>query len=213
VVREGLLGRIVEAEFHYDRYRNYVEAKTWKEEAAPGVGILYNLGSHILDQILQLFGKPDWVDARLGARRPGGQVADFYDIRLSYTDKLVIAKSSYLVREQGPQYLLHGIKGSYAKFGIDPQEEALKAGVIPGGANWGAESKDQWGKLNTDLVTGHFEGPFESERGNYPAFYQNLYDVIRHNASLAVKPEESLEVIRLIEVAHESNERKAAIRF
>src|SRR6478736_701015 len=132
VVKEGLVGKIVEAEIHYDRFRNYIEANTWKEEAGPGSGILYNLGSHMLDQVLVLFGKPESVSAKIGIQRPGGKVDDFYDLRLSYKDLNVIVKSSYLVREPGPIYILHGVNGSFIKYGLDPQEEALKVHQIPG---------------------------------------------------------------------------------
>jgi predicted dehydrogenase len=111
VIDEKLLGRLVECEIHYDRFRNYIEPNTWKEEAAPGTGILYNLGSHLIDQALTLFGMPLYVDARLGIQRTGGRVVDFFDIRLDYDDKLVILKSSYLVREQGPRFTLHGTEG------------------------------------------------------------------------------------------------------
>ena len=116
VVKEGLVGKLAELETHYDRYRNYVEENTWKEEAKPGVGILYNLGSHMLDQVLVLFGSPDEVDARMGIHRPQGKVEDYYDIRLQYKDFQVIVKSSYLVRELGPRYVLHGIDGSFVKY-------------------------------------------------------------------------------------------------
>src|SRR5205085_381538 len=96
VVQEKLVGPIVEMEVHYDRFRNYIEQGTWKEESAPGTGILYNLGSHMLDQVIALFGMPAYADARMGIQRPGGRVDDYYDIRLEYPHMNVIVKSSYL---------------------------------------------------------------------------------------------------------------------
>jgi len=213
VIKEGLVGKIVEFETHYDRFRNYIEPNTWKEEAKPGKGILYNLGSHMLDQVLVLFGKPNEVDARIGIQRPGGAVDDFYDIRLSYNDLLVIVKSSYLVREQGPRYILHGTQGSFVKYGIDPQEQDLKDGKLPNVAGWGKEDEQWWGKINSTINGLHVEEKIETQPGNYKEFYDNLYDAIRNQKPLVVKPEEAKEVIRLIEVCYESNRLKKAIKF
>ncbi|MFZ6010425.1 MAG: Gfo/Idh/MocA family oxidoreductase [Bacteroidota bacterium] len=211
IIKKKSLGHLVEFEAHYDRYRNYVEANTWKEEPGKGVGILYNLGSHMIDQVLSLFGKPAAVDARLGIQRPGGKVDDYYDIRMEYPGLLVILKSSYLVREPGPRYILHGVDGSFVKYGIDPQEQSLKDGVIPGTAGWGTEEKKYWGKLNTQVDGDHYEGLVETEPGNYLLFYDNVYEAVRDNKPLIVKPEESLQGICVIEAALESNRLKKSI--
>lgn len=213
VIDEKWVGKIVEFEAHYDRFRNYIESNTWKEEEGIGKGILYNLGSHMLDQALVLFGMPDEVDARVGIQRPGGRVDDFYDIRLQYKDLNVIIKSSYLVREQGPRYILHGTEGSFiTSSGIDPQEQALKEKKIPGSAGWGTHDKESWGKLNTTVNGLHVEGKIETIPGNYMAFYQNLYEVIREGGPLDVKPEQARDVIILIEAAYESNRQRRAIK-
>ena len=212
VVENQWVGKIAEFELHYDRYRNYIEANTWKEEQGPGSGILYNLGSHMLDQVLVLFGMPLEVDARVGIQRPNGKVEDFYDIRMHYKDFHAIVKSSYLVREATPRYILHGTEGSFIKYGIDPQEQALKDGKIPGSAGWGTEGKDLWGKLNATVGGLHFEGSVETLAGDYTQFYKNLYDSIRDGKPLAVKPEESRNVIRLIEACYESNRFRKAIK-
>ncbi|MGC3947252.1 MAG: Gfo/Idh/MocA family oxidoreductase [Chryseolinea sp.] len=211
VVEQGLVGKIAEFELHYDRFRNYIEANTWKEETAPGTGILYNLGSHMLDQVVVLFGMPDEVDARLGVQRPGGRVDDFYDIRLRYKTFHVIVKSSYLVRESMPRYILHGTEGSFVKFGIDPQEQALKDGRVPGSPGWGSEPVSAWGTVNTSISGLHITGTVETIPGNYLAYYSNVYEAIRNNMTLAVKPEESRDVIRLIEACIDSNARRAAV--
>ncbi len=213
VIDEKLVGKIVEFEAHYDRYRNYIESNTWKEEEGIGKGILYNLGSHMLDQALVLFGIPDEVDARVGIQRPGGRVDDFYDIRLQYKDLNVIIKSSYLVREQGPRYILHGTEGSFiTSSGVDPQEQALKEKKIPGSAGWGTHDKEYWGKLNSTVNGLHVEGKIETIPGNYMTFYQNLYEVIREGKPLEVKPEQARNVITLIEAAYESNRQRKAIK-
>jgi scyllo-inositol 2-dehydrogenase (NADP+) len=213
ILQEKMLGRVVECEMHYDRYRNYIEANTWKEESDIGTGILYNLGSHMLDQVLVLFGMPNYVDARMGIQRTGGRVIDYYDIRIEYEGINVIVKSSYLVREQGPMYRINGTEGSYVKFGIDPQEQALKEKKVPGTPGWGTEPQEYWGKLNTSVHGTHFEGVIETVPGNYLKFYDNVFDAIRLNKPLAVKAEEARHVIRLIEASIESNQRKAAVKI
>lgn len=213
VVEKKLVGKIVEFEAHYDRYRNVVDSNTWKEEAKPGVGILYNLGSHMLDQVLVLFGMPAEVDARLGIQRPGGKVEDFYDIRLHYNGFLVIVKSSYLVREPGPRYILHGVDGSFVKYGLDPQEQSLKEAKIPGTPGWGQESKEFWGKINSSIQGLHVDGTIETLPGNYLSFYQNVYEAIREGKPLAVKHQESLHLIQLIEACQESNKRHQAVKI
>jgi len=213
IIQDKLLGGIAEFELHYDRYRNYIEANTWKEESAPGTGILYNLGSHMLDQVLVLFGVPREIDARIGIQRPGGKVDDFYDIRLQYNGFHAIVKSSYLVREAVPRYIIHGTNGSFIKYGIDPQEQALKEGKIPGSTSWGWEPKECWGKLNTNIGSLHVEGQVETLPGNYLSFYKNIYEVLREGQDLAVKPEESRDVIKIIEACIESNSLRKAIKI
>ncbi len=213
VIENKLIGKLVEFEAHYDRFRNYIEPNTWKEEKAIGTGILYNLGSHMLDQILVLFGMPVEVDARVGIQRPGGQVDDFYDIRLHYKGFHAIVKSSYLVREQGPRYMLHGTEGSFTKYGTDLQEQALKDGGVPGSPGWAVENKEFWGKLNTSIGGVHMEGNIETIPGNYLGFYQNVYEAIREGKPLDVKPEESRDVIKLIEACYESNQLHKAIKL
>jgi predicted dehydrogenase len=213
VLNNKLVGKVVEFEAHYDRFRNYIEPNTWKEEAGTGKGILYNLGSHMLDQVLILFGMPEEVDARIGVQRPGGKVDDFYDIRLRYNELNVIVKSSYLVREPGPRYQLHGTEGSFVtSSNVDPQEQALKEKKIPGSQGWGTHPQEHWSRLNSTIGGLHFEGQIETLPGNYLLFYQNLYEVIREGASPAVKPEEARNVIKIIEAAYESNRSRKVIK-
>jgi scyllo-inositol 2-dehydrogenase (NADP+) len=205
VVASRTLGKIVEFEAHYDRFRNYIEANTWKEDTGPGSGILYNLGSHMIDQALVLFGPPRRITADVRPQRPGSQIDDSYDIRMDYGDMRVILKSSYLVREPGPRYTLHGVDGSFVKYGLDPQEDALKAGRIPTEAGWGTEPREYWGKINSQINGLHIEGTVETVPGAYLQFYENVYQAITAGAELAVKPEESLLGIQIIEAVLESS--------
>lgn len=213
VLGEGLLGTLVECEIHYDRFRNYIEADTWKEEPAPGTGILYNLGSHIIDQALVLFGMPKYVDARIGVQRPGGKVDDFFDIRMEYDGLLVILKSSYLVREQGPRFILHGTQGSFLKKGLDPQEQALKDKAIPGSEKWGVEDASQQGWINTTFEGKELSGPLESIPGNYLAFYDSVWSTLREGKVPEVTAEEARNVIAIIEACQESGRLRQAIEI
>jgi scyllo-inositol 2-dehydrogenase (NADP+) len=212
ILRENLVGPVVEFEAHYDRFRNYIESNTWKEEGGDGKGIVYNLGSHMLDQALVLFGMPLYLDARIGARRNGSLVDDFYDIRMEYERHNVIVKSSYLVKESMPRYILHGVTGSYVKYGIDPQEQSLKEGKDPNAGDWGREPESDWGMLNTTIEGIDVRDRVETVPGDYKQFYVMLHDAIRHGRNVPVFPAEAAKVIRLIEACYESNAAKAAVR-
>lgn len=213
VVENNLLGILVEFEAHYDRFRNYVEANTWKEETGPGSGILYNLGSHMIDQALVLFGMPQAITADIRRQRPQGKIDDSYDIRMDYPDLRVILKSSYLVREPGPRYTLLGTDGTFLKYGIDPQEEALKAGKRPVEKDWGIEAKEFWGKINTQLGNVHIIGHIETKAGAYSLFYDNIYEAITQGKPLTVQPGQALQVIRIIEAAIQSNQLQQTVRL
>jgi predicted dehydrogenase len=213
VVKEQLLGRLVSFEANWNRYRNFIQPDTWKEEPNVGAEIVYNLGAHIIDQVYDLFGMPNSISADIGIQRTNGKVDDYYNIIMRYKDLLVNLKTSYLVREDGPRYILHGTEGSFLKWGLDPQEDDLKAGKSPDASDWGSEPKKMWGKLNTDIGGLHITGRVETIAGNYLAYYNNIYDVIRNNAGLIVKPEQSLDIIRIIEASIESNRTGNTIHF
>ncbi len=211
IINKGMLGRLVEYESHFDRFRNYIQTDSWKEDPDTGTGTLYNLGSHMIDQALVLFGMPKAIQADLNAFRTGGKVDDNYDVRLYYPDIKVTLKGSYLVKEPGPRYILHGTTGSFLKYGIDPQEEDLKAGVSLSNSNWGKDKVENWGILNTEINSLHFKGRIETISGNYLNFYNNIYDVIRKKAILEVKAEDSLNVIKIINAAILSNAENKAV--
>jgi scyllo-inositol 2-dehydrogenase (NADP+) len=203
IMKKGLLGRLVEYEAHFDRFRNYIQENTWKEDPASGTGTLYNLGSHLIDQALVLFGPPEHVNADIRIQRSGGMVDDAFTLWLGYPEVKVTLKASYLVREPGPRYMLHGTEGSFLKYGIDPQEEALKKGDPPGTPGWGTDPPSGWGRLNTEI--GPHDGPYETLPGNYGDFYENIYQTLTGKADLAVTAAQANMVIRVIEAAWESN--------
>lgn len=211
VIGSDVLGKLVEFESHFDRYRNYIAQGTWKEEGDEYAGVLYNLGSHMVDQALVLFGMPKAVTAHLGIVRTGGKVADYYDIRLQYEGFATILKCSYMVREAGPRYILHGTNGSFLKWGIDPQEDLLKKGDKPFADGWGKEKEIWWGTLNAEINGIAVKGKVETVAGNYLSFYNNIYGVLRNGEPLAVQPEEALNVIRILELCLESHKQKKTI--
>lgn len=214
ILADGQLGKIVEYEAHFDRYRTFVKRDTWKEETETGTGSLYNLGSHLIDQALLLFGLPDRVFASLMIQRPGAVVHDYFYIRLEYPEMSATLKSSYLVREPGPKFMVHGVLGSYVKYGQDPQEDALKSGEIstdhPG---WGKEHKSEWGIIHREVNGRMVRERVESQGGCYPGFYDNLYHALCDGQRLLVEPGEALNTIRVIEAAVESNKTKRSVRF
>ena len=118
-----------------------------------------------------------------------------------------------MVREQGPRYMLHGTEGSFLKWGLDPQEADLKSGKYPNEPNWGVDPKKHWGKLNTEMNGLHFTGRLETIAGNYLSYYDNIYDAIRNGADLIVKPEQSLDIMRIVEAAIESDKTGNSVRF
>ncbi len=211
VLTEKKLGRVVEFESHYDRYRTAITPNTWKEEADEFGGVLYNLGSHMVDQVYVLFGKPKSVSAHLKIVRTGGEVSDYYDIRLEYERFSAILKCSYLVKSPGPRYSIYGEFGTFHKFGIDPQEELLKAGNLPIGDNWGTEPETEWGTLFYEKDGIDFNEKIETLPGEYNIFYNNVFNAIRNGAELKVKPEETVEVLKILEACVVSNREKRTV--
>lgn len=208
-----LLGRLVEYESHYNRFRNYPRPNAWREEERAGSGILFDLGSHLIDQAQVLFGVPQMITSDIRVQRDFAKINDSFELILHYDDLKVTLKAGMLVREQSPRFILHGTEGSFVKYGFDPQEEALKRGFVPSESNWGIEPREQWGTLITQVGGLDLEGQVKTIAGCYQSFYQNIVDVISGRAELAVKPEEARNTIRIIELARESSEQKRTIHF
>ncbi len=213
VLEKGLLGDIVEAEFHFDRYKIELNVKQHKEMPGGGTGALYDLGSHLIDQALQLFGSPNAVFADIRNVRPQSQVDDYFELLLYYPSLRVRLRSSYLVREALPGYILHGTKGSFIKHKTDVQENALQAGRKPNEQGWGEEPDAERGLLHTEADGKMIKEHIPSLKGNYRAFYDGVYEAIRNGAAPPVSAEEGLNVIRIIEAAIESNQQKKVVFF
>ncbi|MFT5875431.1 MAG: scyllo-inositol 2-dehydrogenase (NADP+) [Clostridium sp.] len=214
IVKSDLLGDIVEYEAHYDRFRNYFEENTWKEKKLPGSGILYNLGSHLIDQAQILFGLPTEVFGDLRIQRHDGIIIDNFEIILNYPKLKVTLKAGTLVREISAHFTLLGNKGSFIKYGMDVQEESLKKGLAPKDLEyWGKEPDSISGKINTEINGLHFTGNIESEIGDYREFYSNVYKAILGEDTIKVTAQEARNTIRIIELAEKSNLEKQWIKF
>ncbi|MBP0903591.1 Gfo/Idh/MocA family oxidoreductase [Mariniflexile gromovii] len=205
VLNEGLLGNIVEAEMHYDRYDPVLSYKTHKETPTEGVGSIYDLGSHSIDQALVLFGMPEAVFADLNSFRPQSKVGDYFDVKLFYKSHRVILKSSYYVREALPGYIIHGTKGSFIKPKTDVQEKDLQSGKIPGSHNWGMELDTDSGLLHTEIDGEVIKKHIPTLKGDYMAYYNAIYQALRNNKQVPVSAEEGLNVIKIIESALKSH--------
>lgn len=193
VIASGALGDIAEVEIHFDRYNEALSPKTHKEIPGPGTGILYDLGPHLIDQALQLFGLPDAVFADLRTQRPVSRIDDYMELLLYYKSFPVRLKSGYLVREAGPGYIIHGHKGSFLKRRSDVQEADLLAGKMSDGV----EPESEWGLLHD--ATGRRTVP--SRKGDYGAYYAQLYKAIREDAPLPVTAGEGISVMRVMQTA------------
>ncbi|WP_416670961.1 oxidoreductase [Egbenema bharatensis] len=205
IIAQGILGELVEYEAHYDRFRNTLKPGAWRETPELGSGILFDMGSHLIDQAQVLFGLPQSVTADVRTQRAGAKADDYFEIGLDYGSLKVILRAGMLVREPGPHFILHGSEGSFVKYGMDPQEAALRQGLTPVEPDWGLEPQAQWGTLNTQMGRLHFYGQIETLPGCYQAFYENVYQAIAQGAELAVKPQEARNTIRIIELALESH--------
>ncbi len=209
LLEQDRLGKLMEFEAHFDRFRNYVK-DSWKEEEIPGSGILYDLGSHLIDQALMLFGEPREIFANLHIQREDSKVTDNFELLLFYPQLKVTLKAGMLVKEPGPRYKLFGRKGNYTKYGMDVQEEALKKGITPQDlSHWGKEPEGLWGLLNTEEEY----RKIESLAGDYRRFYINVRDHIWSGTPLAVTAPEARNVIKVIELAQQSHDQKRILSF
>jgi predicted dehydrogenase len=213
VVLQNLLGELVEVEMHFDRFREELSPKVHKETPGPGAGVLYDLGSHLIDQALQLFGKPEKIFADIRIIRPNSKVDDYFELLFYYPKLRVRLKASYIVREALPGYILHGLKGSFIKPKTDIQETLLKEGVIPGKKNWGTEPETEKGLLHTEIKGKEVIEFITSEQGNYNDYYNAIYEAIRNNQPLPVTAEEGAEVIKIILAAFESSESEKVVEL
>ncbi len=212
ILNKKLLGELVEAEFHFDRYSEILSYKVHKETPGQGTGNLYDLGAHLIDQALQLFGYPKAIFADITAMRNISKVDDYFELILFYENKLrVRIHSTYLAREANIGYIFHGTKGSFIKPKTNVQEIALVNKQQPNEPNWGVEPQTDWGLLHTEQNGTVIREIIPSKSGQYMNYYNGMYEAIVHNKNVPVTAEDGLAVIKIIEAAYASNTARKII--
>jgi scyllo-inositol 2-dehydrogenase (NADP+) len=215
LLASGQLGRIAEYEARFDRFRPDPKPGSWRERAdEPGAGVLWDLGPHLIDGALVLFGEPQTITASAIRQREWVQVDDGFDVCLEYPHLRASLRARSLAYAPGPHLLIHGTGGSFLKFGMDPQEERLRSGNIPPGTDWGpdwgVDPESLWGTLS---LVGQSATKLKTERGDYRGFYTNVRDAIEKGAPLDVTPEQALRSTRAILLSFKSSREQRTVKW
>jgi scyllo-inositol 2-dehydrogenase (NADP+) len=215
LVAEGTLGEIAEYEARFDRFRLEVKPNAWREQPEQAAaGVLWDLGPHVIDGALVLFGEPQSIWASAFSQRKSSQVDDAFDVYMEYPRTRAILRARILAFAPGPSALMHGTAGSFIKYGMDPQEEILRSENCPDGLNWGADwgqdKTELWGTLS--LVNGETRR-VKTEVGDYRGFYANVRDAIEKRTPLDVTPEQALRTMRGVLLAHKSSREKRVVSW
>lgn len=208
LLSEGTLGEILFFESHFDRFRPQVRNR-WREQAGPGSGIWYDLAPHLLDQAVNLFGLPVSMTVDLAQLRPGAQTTDYFHAVLSYPQRRIVLHGTMVAAAESARYIIHGTRGSYVKFGLDPQEDRLKSGErLP---------QEDWGYDMRDGVVTRVEGEELVEEtlltipGNYPAYYAGIRDALNGTGENPVPAGQAIQIMELIELGIESAKHRATL--
>ncbi len=207
VVAEAALGRVTTYESHFDRFRPEQKPKAWREEPLPGSGVWFDIGPHLFDQALLLFGIPEAIGADIRIEREGGRIDDAFDVTLYYPSMRAVLRASMLRQPVGPTWIVNGTKGSFVKHGMDPQEAALKEGRTPDEPDWDADPPELHGKLITSDAT----HTVPTLRSSFIRYYQNVRDAMLGKSELAVSPEWSLDVMRGLVLAVQSSQTRRVL--
>jgi scyllo-inositol 2-dehydrogenase (NADP+) len=207
LVKSGALGAVAEYEARFDRFRLETKARAWRERPDhPAAGVLWDLGPHLIDQALVLFGEPETIWASAFCQRQVSQVDDSFDVHMEYSCLRATLRARIVAYAPGPHLLIHGTEGSFVKYGMDPQEEILRSENCPDGpewgADWGEEPEERWGTLSR---VGGETRRVKTERGDYRGFYANVRDAMEKRSPLDVTPEQALRTMRGVLLAHKSS--------
>ncbi len=200
LIEDGSLGKIHFFESHIDRFRPIARDR-WRERAGPGSGIWVDLGAHLLDQTLSLFGSPDAITARCLISRDNSETTDYFHVLLHYSNCEVILHGSSFSAGPNLRFHLQGTKGSFIKYGLDPQEEQLIKGSLPNMPAFGREDANCFGVLYTEkdnIIV-------PTETGCYQSYYTGIANAIMGNSIVPVRAEEAVQVVKLLEIAELSN--------
>ena len=214
LLEEGTLGPLVRFESRFERYRPEVDGERWRESPSPeeGGGLLLDLGSHLIDQARTLFGNPTHVYAEVERRREGAQVDDDTFVALRFHQgPIAHLWAGALAYRPGPRLRVSGARGVYERFGLDPQEEALRAGMRPGDPGWGEEPESAWGRLSAAVDGRSIDERIRPERGAYEEFYARMRDAIRRGDDPPVSAADGVAVMELIEAARTSGRERRVV--
>ncbi len=213
IIEAGDLGEIIEAEFHFDRYKIELSPKLHKETPGPGAGLLNDLGPHLIDQALSIFGMPQDVFADIRTLRPTSLVDDYFHLLLFYKNLRVLLKSSLMVREPMPSFIVHGKKGTFIKSRADTQEAALLANKKPNLTDWGKEPASEMGLLHTEIDGKLIKKKVNTLQGNYYYFYDGIYQAIINKSLPPVTSQDGINIMQIIEVAKASSANRKRVEI
>jgi predicted dehydrogenase len=207
LIGEGVLGEVRHFESHFDRFRPNVTQR-WRERAGPATGTWYDLGSHLIDQALQLFGPPQGLTADLAARRDGAVTTDYFRALLRYEKLRVVLAGDSLAPADNTRFVVHGTRASFVKHGLDAQETSLKAGGKPADAVYGTDPRP--GHL---VLPGGTAQAVAAARGDYRAYYEGLRDTLKGTAPVPVSASQALAVMELLEAGEQSSRERREINL
>lgn len=213
LIRNGYLGEVKDYESRFDRFQPRITRAEWRYTDADSGGTLFDLGPHLIDQAIHLFGKPAAVSCMLYFQRASVKTNDSFDIRLFYKEMTATLKAGVFVKEQGPHFQVHGTSGSFIKYGLDPQEQKLKEGILPDTPLFGEEDPANFGLLNTIAGGQNLRQPYPTIPGNYMDFYNNVHESLATGKQPAVSLEDVQLNLQILEAAIESHEMKRTIEL
>jgi predicted dehydrogenase len=212
LIDSGTLKDVIEFRSTFSKYSVNIDRSKWREKADGGSGAIYNIGSHLVDQAVSLFGIPESVLCISREIRPGTQVDDFMVVTLFYKSMTAELRSSYVEKIFSHRFHVNALNGSFMKFGIDPQEALLRngSGIMPVGDDWGEDVESNWGMLDAG---GNGSAKIKTAKGNYHLFYDNVYKAINGIEGIEVSPDQVIAVLKILKLCEESGRTGKVIKF
>ena len=215
LIQAGAVGKVAEYETRFDRFRLQSKLGAWREKADfPAAGVLWDLGPHVIDGALVLFGEPESIYAKALCQREDSKIDDAFDVIFQYPTLRATMRARIIAYAPSHHLLVHGTEGSFVKYGMDPQEEILRSPNYPDGLDWGKdwglEAEKHWGTLTR---VGENPRKIETERGDYRGFYVNFRDAVENRAPLEVPPEQFLRTQKALILAHKSSRENRTVRW
>lgn len=211
LLHDGTLGRMVHMESRMDRWNPGATRRPWKDTPEEGGGVLLDLGTHLVDQALALFGNPMAVGAEVARERDGQGANDAFTIRMRYLGLRVTLEANALSSPAGARFVMRGTRGNFRKKGVDAQEAALNKVTRITGDNWGQEPATEWGMLHVDVEGGMVTRPFATQAGDYRRFYAGVRDALELKSKPPVTAADAWRAARVLEWAAQSSETRCEV--